>query len=222
MTNLFSIFDPATSTFLSMNWVSFLLFIFFFPYKMWLVPSRYSASMIYLIEYLFKQFSPITKKMQYILITSVTYFIFIMFNNVMGLFPYVFTASSHMVFTLSLALMSWLALMLYGWLNNSSNLLVHMIPQGTPYVLMPFMVIIETISNLIRPGTLAVRLAANMIAGHLLMVLLSNALASSSLYIFSFVFTAQMALTLLESAVSFIQAYVFSVLITLYMDEFAN
>nr|AYB71581.1 ATP synthase F0 subunit 6 [Platorchestia sp. AKP-2018] len=222
MTNLFSIFDPATSTFLSMNWISFLMFILFFPYKLWLMPNRYSATMTYLIEYLFKQFSPITKKMQFILIASITYFLFIMFNNVMGLFPYIFTASSHMVFTLSLALMSWLALMLYGWLNNSSNLLVHMIPQGTPYILMPFMVIIETISNLIRPGTLAVRLAANMIAGHLLMVLLSGALANAPMSIFSLVFTAQMALTALESAVSFIQAYVFSVLITLYMDEFAN
>nr|AUO29126.1 ATP synthase F0 subunit 6 [Platorchestia japonica] len=222
MTNLFSIFDPATSSFLSLNWLSFFIFIYMFPYKMWLTPSRYISIMTYLTDYLFSQFKPITKKMQFILIVSITYFIFIMFNNVMGLFPYIFTASSHMVFTLSLAFMSWLALMLYGWLNNYSNLLVHMIPQGTPYILMPFMVIIETISNLIRPGTLAVRLAANMIAGHLLMVLLSNALANSSMYIFSLVFTAQMALTLLEAAVSFIQAYVFSVLVTLYMDEFAN
>nr|YP_009515482.1 ATP synthase F0 subunit 6 [Trinorchestia longiramus]AYB71593.1 ATP synthase F0 subunit 6 [Trinorchestia longiramus] len=222
MTNLFSMFDPATSSWFSLNWTASLLFMLIFPIKKWLVPTRWTLTMSLMSDYIFNQFMPMVKKMKYLLITTLSYMLFIMFNNVMGLFPYIFTSSSHMSFTLPLALTSWLAMMIYGWLNNYTNLLTHLIPQGTPYILMPFMVLIETISNLIRPGTLAVRLTANMIAGHLLMVLLSTALSNAPTSAVFALFTALSALTILETAVSFIQAYVFSVLITLYMAEFAD
>ncbi|NJI29789.1 F0F1 ATP synthase subunit A, partial [Aeromonas veronii] len=90
-------------------------------------------------------------------------------------------------------------------------------PQGTPAVLMPFMVCIETISNVIRPGTLAVRLTANIIAGHLLITLLGNTGPISANYlILSLILTTQIALLVLESAVAIIQSYVFAVLSTLY------
>jgi F-type H+-transporting ATPase subunit a len=84
---------------------------------------------------------------------------------------------------------------------------------------MPFMVCIETISNIIRPGTLAVRLAANIIAGHLLLTLLGNTGNSLSFYLVSLLVIAQIALLVLESAVAIIQSYVFAVLSTLYSRE---
>jgi F-type H+-transporting ATPase subunit a len=84
---------------------------------------------------------------------------------------------------------------------------------------MPFMVCIETISNIIRPGTLAVRLAANIIAGHLLMTLLGNTGPSLSLTLLRFLIVGQIALLVLESAVAIIQSYVFAVLSTLYSSE---
>jgi len=86
---------------------------------------------------------------------------------------------------------------------------------------MPFMVLIETIRNVIRPGTLAVRLAANMIAGHLLLVLLGNqgpGIASSLLVV---LLRIQILLLVLERAVAVIQSYVFAVLSTLYSSEVA-
>jgi F-type H+-transporting ATPase subunit a len=98
-------------------------------------------------------------------------------------------------------------------------MLAHCVPLGTPSVLMPFMVLIETIRNLIRPGTLAVRLAANMIAGHLLLVLLGNQgpnLRSAFLIV---LLITQILLLVLESAVAVIQSYVFAVLATLYSRE---
>lgn len=95
----------------------------------------------------------------------------------------------------------------------------HLVPQGTPSVLIPFMVCIETIRNIIRPGTLAVRLAANMIAGHLLLTLLGNTGNSLSFYLVSLLVVAQIALLVLESAVAIIQSYVFAVLRTLYSRE---
>nr|YP_009695248.1 ATP synthase F0 subunit 6 [Alicella gigantea]QAT19472.1 ATP synthase F0 subunit 6 [Alicella gigantea] len=219
MTNLFSIFDPATPNFISSNWLSMLLFTMCIPIKMMTNTNRLTSSMSSLLSYLLLEFSPLIKKSPYTLITMISFFFLIMFNNLLGLMPYVFTASSHLVFTLSLALPMWLAFMLFGWLNNTSNLLAHLIPQGTPTFLMPFMVLIETISNMIRPGTLAVRLTANMIAGHLLIVLLSSATPMTPLLAMPILFMAQVALSTLEIAVAFIQAYVMSVLITLYAAE---
>jgi F-type H+-transporting ATPase subunit a len=149
----------------------------------------------------------------------VSLFLFIVASNFLGLFPYIFTATSHLSLTLSLALPLWVSFMLYGWLNHTQHIFAHLVPLGTPAPLMPFMVIIETIRNVIRPGTLAVRLAANMIAGHLLLVLLGNqgpALSSSLLFV---LVSAQVLLLTLESAVAIIQSYVFAVLSTLYSSE---
>lgn len=94
-----------------------------------------------------------------------------------------------------------------------------MVPNGTPTVLIPLIVIIETIRNLIRPLTLAVRLAANIIAGHLLISLLTGATPLTPLVLKPILISAQLALESLEIAVAIIQAYVFSVLITLYTEE---
>lgn len=95
----------------------------------------------------------------------------------------------------------------------------HLVPSGTPYVLIPFIVLIETVRNIIRPLTLSVRLAANIVAGHLLLTLLSSQCGNVSIIILSFLILALVLLATLESAVALIQAYVFSVLRTLYVAE---
>ena len=92
-------------------------------------------------------------------------------------------------------------------------------PQGTPAGLIPFMVLIERVRRVIRPGTLAVRLAANIIAGHLLLTLLRRAITPGRPTRVIFVGGRQLLLLLLESAVAAIQAYVFSILSTLYARE---
>jgi F-type H+-transporting ATPase subunit a len=94
-----------------------------------------------------------------------------------------------------------------------------LVPLGTPSGLIPFIVLIETIRNVIRPGTLAVRLRANMIAGHLLLVLLGNQRVSCSYPLLSLVLCVQVLLLTLERAVALIQSYVFAVLTTLYSRE---
>lgn len=143
-----------------------------------------------------------------------------MFNNFLGLFPYIFTRTSHLTLTLSLAFPLWLSFILYGWISHTQHIFAHLVPQGTPPVLIPFIVCIETISNVIRPGTLAVRLTANIIAGHLLITLLGNTGPISTSYIIlSLILVTQIALLVLESAVAIIQSYVFAVLRTLYSSE---
>nr|WBK02749.1 ATP synthase F0 subunit 6 [Negha inflata] len=221
MTNLFSVFDPSTTLFnLSLNWLSSFLGLIILPSLYWILPNRIYFIWMTILTKLNQEFKTLLGIKNYkISIIFTSLFIFIMFNNLLGLFPYIFTSSSHMNFTLSLALPLWISFMIYGWLNHTNHMFTHLVPQGTPNVLMPFMVCIETISNIIRPGTLAIRLAANMIAGHLLLTLLGNTGSSMSTLMISLLLITQILLLTLEFAVSIIQAYVFSVLSTLYSSE---
>nr|AND96482.1 ATP synthase F0 subunit 6 [Onthophagus clypeatus] len=221
MTNLFSSFDPGTYLNMSLNWMSTLLGILFIPSMFWLIPSRYSFLWNKIIITLHNEFKILlgNNSIKGSTLIFISIFSMIMFNNFLGLFPYIFTSSSHMVMTLTLALPMWLSFMIYGWVNNTMHMFTHLVPQGTPPVLMPFMVCIETISNIIRPGTLAVRLAANMIAGHLLLTLLGNTGSSLNMILINLLILTQLLLLLLESAVSIIQSYVFAVLTTLYSSE---
>nr|QHZ87444.1 ATP synthase F0 subunit 6 [Anotogaster sieboldii] len=222
MTNLFSVFDPSSSILnWSINWISTIIGVMIMPLMFWLIPTRYNLIWNKITLTLHKEFKTLigSAGMNGSTLIFISTFSLILFNNFMGLFPYIFTSSSHLVFTLTLALPLWLSFMIYGWINHTQHMFAHLVPQGTPPVLMPFMVCIETISNLIRPGTLAVRLAANMIAGHLLMTLLGNTGSSMSYYLLSILLIVQIALLILESAVSIIQSYVFAVLSTLYSSE---
>nr|YP_009127005.1 ATP synthase F0 subunit 6 [Peirates fulvescens]AHH93122.1 ATP synthase F0 subunit 6 [Peirates fulvescens] len=219
MTNLFSTFDPCSSVSMSLNWMSTFLGFIMIPGMFWAMPSRYNYIIYTIYSKLYMEFKtllgPKSKGIKLIFIGT---FMFILFNNMLGLLPYVFTSSSHLIFTLTLALPMWLSLMLFGWLNNTQHMFAHLIPEGSPAVLMPFMACIETISNIIRPGSLAVRLTANMIAGHLLMCLLGNNMTEATTMI-PLIMSIQIILMLFETAVSLIQAYVFSILSTLYTSE---
>nr|AXS65714.1 ATP synthase F0 subunit 6 [Cerambycidae sp. 7 KM-2017] len=221
MTNLFSSFDPSTNFNLSLNWLSSMIGLLIIPPMFWLIPSRLNFLWNKIILTLHNEFKILlgNKNSQGSTLIFISLFSLILFNNFLGLFPYIFTSSSHMVLTLSLALPLWLSFMIYGWLKNTIHMFAHLVPQGTPPVLMPFMVCIESISNIIRPGTLAVRLSANMIAGHLLMTLLGNTGPSLNLMLINILILVQILLLILESAVSIIQSYVFTVLSTLYSSE---
>nr|ASY98256.1 ATP synthase F0 subunit 6 [Pseudogalepsus sp. JZ-2017] len=223
MTNLFSVFDPSSNIMsLSLNWMSTFIGLLLLPMMLWLIPTRNTMMWNLILNKLHEEFKLlIGKKM----INKGSTFIFIsifsiiLFNNFMGLFPYIFTSTSHMVMTLSMTLPLWMSFMLFGWINNTKHMFTHLVPQNTPGLLMPFMVCIETISNIIRPGTLATRLAANMIAGHLLMTLLGNTGSTLMMYIMPILILTQILLLTLEFAVAIIQSYVFAVLSTLYSSE---
>nr|QWL15083.1 ATP synthase F0 subunit 6 [Xenostrongylus variegatus] len=221
MANLFYSFDPSTSFFLSLNWMSSIIGLFLIPVSFWLIPSRLTMFWIMIIMTLHKEFKIliVNNSIEGSTLIFISLFTFIFLNNFLGLFPYMFTSTSHLILSLALALPLWMSFMIYGWINNTTHMLAHLVPQGTPPVLMSFMVCIETISNIIRPGTLAVRLSANMIAGHLLMTLLGNTGPSFNIWLIWILIIIQISLLILESAVSIIQSYVFSVLSTLYSSE---
>nr|ATF28595.1 ATP synthase F0 subunit 6 [Illinigina sp. EMHAU-15062817] len=215
MTNLFSVFDPCTGM-LSLNWVSTSIFMTILPLKFWLVPNKINVLNSLMTNHLVKEMNMLLPYKGSNLI-MMSLFMFILINNLMGLLPYVFTSSSHLVYSMSMAVPMWLALMMYGWLNKNNSMFSHLVPIGTPPMLMPFMVLIETISNIMRPGSLSVRLTANMIAGHLLMSLMGNNTSTYILMISTMVL--YIALMLFELAVALIQSYVFMTLTTLYSSE---
>lgn len=220
MINIFSIFDPSTSIFLSLNWLRTLLIIIIIPYQFWLLPSRFTFIWNSLINYLFKEFKILLNYSFSNLILFISILLFIFFNNFIGLFPYIFTSSRHINFCLSLSLTFWFGIIIYRIYNYLTEFLSHLTPQGTPFILIPFIVIIESISLIIRPFTLAIRLTANIIAGHLLLSLLgSSGETINNLIIIIVIIFSQILLFILEISVSLIQAYVFSILSTLYRRE---
>ena len=221
ITNLFSTFDPSTRSTLSLNWIRAFLGLALLPITIWVIPSRINIIWIKITIILNKEFKALLNlnynKGNTIIFISL--FSIILFRNFLRLFPYIFSRTRHISLTLALSLPLWLSFIIYGWTNNCIHIFTHLVPQGTPRVLIPFIVCIETIRNVIRPGTLAIRLSANIIAGHLLLTLLGRTGRKLSLLILNLLIITQFVLLVLESAVAVIQSYVFSILRTLYSRE---
>nr|QZZ81776.1 ATP synthase F0 subunit 6 [Periphyllus diacerivorus] len=216
MMNLFNIFEPTTMIMnLELNWISSALIIIFMPNFLWILPNR--------INWLFIKINQMLNKEMLLLYKSknikapsfmfISLFMFILFNNFFSLFPYIFSSSSHMIFSMSLALPFWLFFIILSMYKNTKNMIAHLIPLNTPIYLAPLMTIIETMSIIIRPLSLSIRLTANLIAGHLLMTLLNfNSLLMLILII-------QLFMMMFEMCVALIQSYVFSILSSLYSSE---
>lgn len=219
--NIFFIFDPNTSILFQINWISTLINLLILPSSYWLLNSRFNK-LIKIIFLILNNEINLILKLKFNSFNSLFFiniFMLIFFNNFIGLFPYIFTRTRHIVFAFSFSLPFWIRLILIRWTKFYKNSFAHLIPQGTPFILIPFIVIIETIRNFIRPLTLSIRLTANIIAGHLLLTLLGNTGTRLSLIIINLLIFTQLLLLVLESAVAVIQSYVFSILRTLYSRE---
>lgn len=222
MNNLFSIFDPYSTPGgfgpFPVNWASSCLILFLLPRGFWVQQSGLIVSLSSVLTSLRAEIRSVLRSSSPpgTPLALFSLFVFIVGSNTLGLLPYVFTASSHLRFTISLALPLWGGCILWSIVFQANRLLCHLVPVGTPPPLIPVIVIIETVRNLIRPGALAVRLAANMVAGHLLLSLLggqgTRAAAAGVLIGLFF-------LIILECAVACIQSYVFTILSTLYMND---
>nr|WNH37644.1 ATP synthase F0 subunit 6 [Lophotus capellei]BBG74544.1 ATPase subunits 6 [Lophotus capellei] len=148
--------------------------------------------------------------------------IFLITLNMLGLLPYTFTPTTQLSLNMALAAPLWLATVIMGMRNQPTHALGHLLPEGTPILLIPVLIIIETISLFIRPLALGVRLTANLTAGHLLIQLIATAafvLMPLMPAIALLTGSVLLLLTLLEVAVAMIQAYVFVLLLSLYLQE---
>lgn len=217
--NLFSIFDPSTSYNFSWNWSIIFLWIFIIPYCFWISFSLFLISWKKLLKNFFQEIRNNLKNYKIknsLILTS--FFLFIIFRNLIGLLPYVFTATRHLIITIFFAFPIWIALIIFRFINKFNKSIAHLVPLGSPIILRFFIVIIETVRNIIRPITLSVRLTANIISGHLLIHLLSSILSLGKILFFLRI-PFMLILLILETAVALIQRFVFVVLITLYINE---
>ncbi len=150
-------------------------------------------------------------------------FLFIATMNILGLFPFIFTPTAHIIVTFGLSLSIILAVTLSGFITFKLSFLSIFMPGGVPILLAPFLVVIETISFMIRAISLGVRLAANISAGHLLFAILSgfafNMILNGLIFLSFFPLLIMMFITLLEIMVAVIQAYVFMLLTTIYFVD---
>lgn len=151
-------------------------------------------------------------KARSLIISSIIIVVF--FLNFFSVYSFVFPVTSQFGSMLSYALIFWGRFILVTLIKNSKGFFSHFVPEGTPMPLIPFLFLIEIVRNLIRPLTLTVRLVANILAGHLLMILLSSLVFKLNLMFLSYII-----LNLIELAVSIIQAYIFSTIISLYYSE---
>ena len=152
-------------------------------------------------------------------------FMFVLFCNMIGLVPYFFTVTSHIVVTATMSIAIILLVILYGFYKNGVKFLGLFVPQGVPGYLMPLVVAIEVLSFLSRPISLSVRLFANMLAGHItLKVFASFILMLGGFGVAGWIgavipFAMTVALTALEILVAFLQAYVFAILTCMYLND---
>nr|BBD20517.1 ATP synthase F0 subunit 6 [Cyrtodactylus tigroides] len=186
-----------------------------------LIMNRSAAIQTWLMTKFTKQLmAPLNKPGHTWALVLLTVMAYLLVTNLLGLLPHTFTPTTQLSLNMGLATPLWLATVLTGLRNQPTTSLAHLLPTGTPTLLIPILIVIETISLLIRPIA-GVRLTANLTAGHLLITLIS-----STMLIFTTTPTLAITigalllmLTTLEIAVAMIQAYVFTLLLSLYLQE---
>ena len=151
-----------------------------------------------------------------------TIFMFVLFCNMIGMIPYTFTVTSHIIVTFALASFIFIGVTIIGFINHGIKYLKIFVPSGVPYVLLPIIVIIEVISYLSRPISLSVRLFANMMAGHTMLKVFGGFVISLGFLGGWLPLSFSVALTGLEILVAFLQAYVFAILTCIYLNDALN
>nr|AYN73504.1 ATP synthase F0 subunit 6 [Lophoceros camurus] len=192
------------------------------PNNRW-ITNRLSTLQLWLLNLITKQLmTPLNSKGHKWAVILTSLMTLLLTINLLGLLPYTFTPTTQLSMNMALAFPLWFATLLTGLRNQPSISLGHLLPEGTPTLLIPALILIETTSLLIRPLALGVRLTANLTAGHLLIQLISTAttvLLPLMPTISILTATILFLLTILEVAVAMIQAYVFVLLLSLYLQE---
>nr|QVX31190.1 ATP synthase F0 subunit 6 [Pelagomacellicephala iliffei] len=227
MSDIFSTFDPAMSYIFSSSplifysLVTFSLILTHSP--LWMTPTHISWLLYFPINFMLSQtsrtFSLHLKGFPSILVAL---FLMLILLNLMGLLPYNFSFTSHLILTLTFGFPLWLSLILSALLFSPKSFLAHLLPSGAPIWLNPFLIITETLSISVRFLTLSFRLAANMSAGHILLSLMG--IATTSLLFLSFTSSTfliliQLSYITFEIGICLIQAYIFCLLLSLYADD---
>nr|QCQ69450.1 ATP synthase F0 subunit 6 [Nassarius hepaticus] len=227
LVDIFSSFDDNNQVFMSLYvlmWIFSLITIVLFSSSYWVMSPRWLSVVSVFKDTASSQvFRSFGINMGGFVNIITGLFLFLILMNMSGLIPYVFSPTSHLAVSLSLGLPLWLTLIVSAIFYNPSSVVAGLLPMGAPAPLNPFLVIIETVSIMVRPITLSVRLTANMSAGHIVLTLIGNYLTASfflsSIFSMLLLLSIQVLYTIFEFGISLIQAYIFCLLITLYSDE---
>ena len=149
-------------------------------------------------------------------------FMFVLFCNMIGMLPYTFTVTGHIIVTFALAAVIFVGVTIIGFVNHGVGYLKLFIPSGVTVFLLPLTVIIEIISYLSRPVSLSVRLFANMMAGHTMLKVFGGFVISLGIIGGWLPLSFTVALTALEILIAFLQAYVFAILTCIYLNDALN
>jgi F-type H+-transporting ATPase subunit a len=148
-----------------------------------------------------------------------TLFMFVLALNMLGMIPYSFTVTSHIIVTFALAAFIFIGVTLIGFWKHGIKFLKFFVPSGVPFVMLPLLVVIEVISYLTRPVSLSVRLFANMMAGHTMLKVFGSFVVALGLLGGWAALAFMVAFTGLELLVAFLQAYVFAILTCIYLND---
>ena len=151
-----------------------------------------------------------------------TLFMFILFCNLIGLVPFTFTVTSHIIVTFALAAVVFIGVTIIGFIRNGAGFLRLFVPSGVPIFLLPLIVIIEFLSYLTRPISLSVRLFANMMAGHTMLKVFAGFVVGLGIFLGWLPLAFIVALTALELVIAILQAYVFAILTCIYLNDAIN
>ncbi len=146
-------------------------------------------------------------------------FMFILFGNMLGMIPYSFTFTSHIIVTFALAAVVFIGVTVLGFVKHGFHFFSFFVPPGVSVALWPLLIPIEIISYLSRPVSLSVRLFANMLAGHTLLKVFAGFIISLGIYFGWVPLAFVVALSGLEILIAFLQAYVFTILTCLYIND---
>lgn len=146
-------------------------------------------------------------------------FMFVLFLNMLGMLPYSFTVTSHIIVTFALAAVVFIGVTIIGFAKHGFGFLKFFVPSGVPVALLPLLVVIEVISYLTRPISLSVRLFANMMAGHTMLKVFGAFVVGLGLIGGWAPLAFMVAFTGLEILVAFLQAYVFAILTCIYLND---
>ena len=146
-------------------------------------------------------------------------FMFVLIGNMVGMIPYQFTFTSHIIVTFALATVVFIGVTILGFVNHGIRFFTFFYIPGVPFYMHPLLIPIEVISYLSRPISLSVRLFANMLAGHTLLKVFAGFVVSMPFFTGVLPLTFIVALTGLELLIAFLQAYVFAILTCLYIND---
>ena len=212
-----------SSLFMLLSAIFILLFLLFGTKEKKIIPGKIQLISEMLYNFIGKMINDTAgKKAKPYFPFIFSLFIFVLFCNMIGMLPYSFTVTSHIIVTLAFAMFIFIGVTILGFVIHGFKYLKIFVPSGVPIVLLPIIMIIEIISYLSRPISLSVRLFANMMAGHTMLKVFGGFVISLGLVAGWLALTFSVALTGLEILVAFLQAYVFAILTCIYLNDALN